>query len=214
MYARASRFAFFSARMSKRLLYVELDADGDAPHLHYGPTSTTGRSRPTSPAWNRSSPAPSAPGPAACWNIRPRATPSRTSSGASRGGAFVQAGPNRQDRGGGKDRLTKEPSYWPSISSSRNRRADPTLGSTRANGASTSTPCRHALRSAWRVEVRAANCTPAAVLGGLLVVPAGLLCTEPTVLALAIRKGLAQLHEFAKQHGTTSGLTDRLARGL
>jgi len=40
---------------------------------------TLDRSRPTSPKWRRSSPAPSARGSDASWNIGPRATPSRTS---------------------------------------------------------------------------------------------------------------------------------------
>ena len=43
------------------------------------PISTTGRSRPTSPASRRSSPAPSAPGSPASWSRRRRAMPLRTS---------------------------------------------------------------------------------------------------------------------------------------
>jgi len=107
---------------------VELDADGDARHLHYAPYLDYRPLAADEPGVEPLPSAPSAPGSVASWNIRPRAnTPSLTSSGASRGSAFAQAGANRQDRGGGKDRLTKEPSYWEHRA--EQLKLDPTLGS-------------------------------------------------------------------------------------
>ena len=65
--------------VSRRMLYVELDADGTPSHLHYAPYLDYRPLAEGEPAWRRSSAGPSAHGSTARSSRRPRATPSPTS---------------------------------------------------------------------------------------------------------------------------------------
>ncbi len=68
-----------AASISKRLLYVEIDADGAARHLHYAPYLDYRPLADGEPAAETtSSPGPNAPGSLESWSSRRRATPSPT----------------------------------------------------------------------------------------------------------------------------------------
>ena len=105
-----------AARSRKRMLYVEMDADGQRPPSALRALSGLPAAAPTtSPASMRSArPARSAPGSRATWSRRRWATPSPqvVPEHLERGARPPHCSWIDKDRAAVKDRLTKEIGYW------------------------------------------------------------------------------------------------------
>ena len=176
--ARAS-----AASSPSGMLYVELDADGTrAPPALRAVSRLPAAAEPTSRASTRSWRARSAPGSRASWSRRRRRTPSRTSCrSTSRRCAGAQARADRQDRGGGEgpahqgDHLLGPPRRAAQAPGAGRQGQCP--AQLRRGAQARRRAAGAARRSAWRSWSwkRQISPLPPVVLGGLLVVPAGLL---------------------------------------
>ena len=101
-------------------------------------------------------------------------------AGAPRGGPRPQARADRQDRGRGQGRLTKEINYWDHRAEQLKLQEQAGKLNARLNSGEArqrADDLRPACRSAWTnwSSERQISPLPPVVLGGLLVVPAGLL---------------------------------------
>ena len=154
--------------ISKRVLYVELDAGGEPSPCTTLPISTTGRWRTRSRRSTRSSNGQSAPGSAGSGTEGPGVRRCPRRSGTSQGGPRRPARAHREDRSGGEgpshqgDLVQGQPRRA-ALSSTR-RPARPAPGSTPARRAGGPIPCSSGCRSGCGPE--AGRTDLAAAAGG------------------------------------------------